>query len=211
MKIIIVDDHPLMRIGIRNVLIESNLNAEIIGEVAGAAALLNLLSKKTPDIILLDIELSDRNGIDILHDLKKMYPQIPTLVLSMHLEEHFALRAFKAGASGYLNKKAYRTELIKAIRKIVQENKLYINAEVAEELARQLTDDPEILPHQQLSDREYEVLSLIANGKKVSEIADMLSLSVQTIHSYRRRIKGKMNLDSNAEIIRYALEHELVI
>jgi DNA-binding NarL/FixJ family response regulator len=211
MKVIIVDDHPLMRIGIRSILYKSKLKVDIVGEVASAAELLKLLSKKLPDIILLDIELSDRNGIDILHDLGKMYPQLPILVLSTYPEERFALRALKAGALGYVNKIAFGTELVKAVRTIVSQKKRYINEEVAEELAKQLTGESENLPHQCLSDREYEVFSLIASGKKVSDIADSLSLCVQTIHAYRRRIKDKMNMDSNAEFIRYAIEHELVV
>lgn len=209
-KVAIVDDHPLVREGIRNVLLKSNLNAQIIGEASSAAELLSLLAKKSPHIILLDITLTDRNGIDFLHDLKKMFPELAVLVLSMHPEQHYALRALKAGASGYLNKSAVHSELVRAIRVITKENKRYISAAVAQELASQLSDGPENLPHEKLSDREYQVLILITNGKKVSDIADILSLSVQTIHTYRTRIKDKMNMDSNAELIRYAIEHQLV-
>lgn len=210
MNIIIVDDHPLVREGIRNVLLKSSLKAKIIGEASNAAELLKLLSKKVPDIVLLDITLSDRNGIDLLHDLKKMYPQMAVLILSMHPEKSYALRALKAGSSGYLNKTAVQNELVQAIRVIVEKKKRYINTEVAEELAAELSGERSSLPHKKLSDREYQVLVLIAKGKKVSEIAENLSISVQTVHSYRSRIKDKMNMGSNAELIRYAIEHQLI-
>lgn len=210
MKVIIVDDHPLVRVGVRAVLQKSDLNVEIDGEASSAAELFKLLNSKLPDILLLDITLADRNGIDILHDLKKMYPNLHVLILSMHPEKHFALRALKAGASGYLNKKSVHYELVKAIRTIVQQKKRYINAEVGEELAAELSGETESLPHKKLSDREYQVLSLIAKGEKVSEIAEILSLSVQTIHSYRNRIKDKMKMSNNAELIRYAIKNQLV-
>lgn len=210
MNIVIVDDHPLVREGIRNVLLKSDLKIEILGEASNAAELLKLLSKEVPDIVLLDITLSDRNGIDILQDLKKMYPKLAILILSMHSEKKFAIRALKAGASGYLNKTAVNEELVQAIRVIVKQKKRYINTEVGEELAAELSGEATDLPHKKLSDREYQVLVLIAKGKKVSEIADILSISVQTVHSYRSRIKDKMNMKSNAEFIRYAVEQELV-
>ena len=209
MKVIIVDDHPLVREGIRNVLLKSDLKVDIIGEASSSAELLDLLSDELPDIVLLDITLSDRNGIDCLHDLKKMYPDLSILMISMHSEKKFALRALKAGASGYLNKRAVHEELVKAIRVIVDGQKRYINAAVGEELAKEISGETENLPHKKLSDREYQVLSLIAKGKKVSEIAEMLSISVQTVHSYRTRIKDKMNMDSNAELIRYFIENNL--
>lgn len=210
MNIIIVDDHPLTREGIRNVLLKSNLKIKIAGEASNAAELLKLLSKKKPDLVLLDISLSDRNGIDLLHDLKKMYSQLPVLILSMHPEKNYALRALRAGASGYLNKTAVNNELVQAVRLIVEMNKRYISAEVGEQLAAELSGETSSWPHKKLSDREYQVLVLIAKGKKVSEIADILSISVQTVHSYRSRIKDKMNMRSNAEFIRYAIEHELI-
>lgn len=211
MKPVIVDDHPLLRLGIRNVLDNSELEIEMIEEAGSATELLNLLSKETADIVLLDIGLPGRNGIDLLNDLEKMYPELPALVLSAYPEDRFALRALKAGAAGYLNKLAVQTELVKAIRTIVCKKKRYINAEVADLLAEQVVDETEGRPHEQLSDREFQVMSLIANGKKVREIAEVLSLSVQTIHTYRRRLMRKMDMDSNAELIRYALENELVV
>lgn len=210
MKVIIVDDHPLVQEGIRSILSRSDLKVDVIGQAENAAELLTLLSKKEPDIVLLDVSLPDRNGIDVLHDLKKMYPKLPILILSMHPERRFAVRALKAGAAGYLNKAAITKELIQAISTIVKQKKRYINTEVAEELADQITGGGDQLPHEALSDREYEVLTLIVNGKKVSEIAEILSLSVQTIHTYRSRIKDKMDMNSNAELIRYAVEHHLV-
>ena len=210
MKVILVDDHPLVQEGIKSILSRSDLKVDIIGLASSAAELLELLTKKTPDIVLLDVSLPDRNGIDILHDLKKMHPDLPVLILSMHPEKRFAIRALKAGAAGYLNKRTISKELVNAISTVVKQKKRYINAEVAEELADQISGDTEELPHELLSDREYEVLTLIVGGKKVSEIAEMLSLSVQTIHTYRSRIKDKMNMKSNAELIRYAVEQQLV-
>lgn len=210
MNIIIVDDHPLVREGIRNVLLKSSLKIKNVVEASNAAELLHLLSDNVPDIVLLDITLADRNGIDLLHDLKKMYPQLPVLILSMHPEKNYALRALKAGAFGYLNKTAVHNELVQAVRVIVEKKKRYINTEVGEELAAEVSGETANWPHKKLSDREFQVLVLIAKGKKVSEIADILSISVQTVHSYRSRIKDKMKMGSNAELIRYAIEHQLI-
>ena len=209
-KVILVDDHSLLREGIRTVLHNSAIDIEVIGQAGNAAELLKLLSEKKPDIVILDILLPDRSGIDVLKDIKKMHAKLPVLILSMHPENRYAVRALRAGASGYLSKIAAPHELIRAIRVIVKQKKRYISAKVGQELAEQLSNGEKKLPHELLSDREYEVMCLIVDGKKASEIASELSLSVQTIHTYQARIKEKMDISSKAELIRYAIENNLV-
>lgn len=209
-EIVIVDDHPLVREGIRKVVQKKASDIKVVGEASSTSELLNLLAKKMPDIVLLDITLPGRSGIDVLQDLKKMYSTLPVLILSMHPENRFAIRALKAGAAGYLNKTSVSDKLILAINTIVKQKRRYITEEVGEELAEQLSNGETPSPHQALSDREFQVLSLITQGKDMNEIADELLLSIQTIYTYRTRIKEKMNLESNAQLIRYGIEHDLV-
>ncbi|PAU94389.1 DNA-binding response regulator [Aliifodinibius salipaludis] len=150
------------------------------------------------------------SGLELFKQIHNFYPDLPVLLLSVHSEERFAIRALKAGAYGYLNKASISDELIKAIRKIVTENRKYITPEVAEQLASQVDMDKEGALHEQLSDREFEVLCMIATGKEVNDIAEELSLSPQTIHTYRARIKEKINISSNVEMTRYAIENNLI-
>lgn len=206
----IVDDHPLVREGLNKVLTKGTIDIAVVGEASNASELLNMLSKQRPDIVVLDIAMPGRSGMDVLKDIKKLYPQLPVLMLSMHPEERFAVRALKAGASGYMTKTSISDDLVSAIRVIVQQKKRYISPEVGEQLAQQIDSNNKNTPHEILSDREYEVLCMIASGKKVSTIAEELSLSVQTIHTYRARLKEKMNMKSNVELARYAIQQDLI-
>lgn len=209
-RVMIADDHPLVREGLNKVLTKGTIDIAVVGEASNASELLNMLSKQRPDIVILDIAMPGRSGMDVLKDIKKLYPQLPVLMLSMHPEERFAVRALKAGASGYMTKTSISDDLVSAIRVIVQQKKRYISPEVGEQLAQQIDSNNKNTPHEMLSDREYEVLCMIASGKKVSTIAKELSLSVQTIHTYRARLKEKMNMKSNVELARYAIQQDLI-
>ncbi|MFH5830937.1 response regulator [Halalkalibaculum sp. DA3122] len=208
-KVVIADDHPLIREGIKKV-VDSKTDLTVVGEAEDGDELLDILEEKTPNILVLDITMPGKSGLDLLKHINKLYPQLPVLILSIHSEERFAIRALKAGAYGYLTKTSISDELIKAIRKITTEKRRYITPEVAEQLASQIDIGKDNLMHEELSDREFQVLCMIARGMKVTAIAEELSLSPQTIHTYRSRIKDKMNLSSNVEMTRYAIEHNLI-
>jgi DNA-binding NarL/FixJ family response regulator len=208
-KVVIADDHPLIREGIKKV-VNGEIDLEIIGEAENGGELLTILEEKKPNIVVLDITMPGKSGLELLKQLNYLYPNLPVLVLSIHSEERFALRALKAGAYGYLTKTSISEELIKAIRKITKEKRRYITPKVAEQLASQVDISKEGPLHEKLSDREFEVLRLIALGKDVNVIADELSLSPQTIHTYRKRIKEKMNISSNVEMTRYAIDNNLI-
>lgn len=211
-KVFIADDHPLVREGLKKVVDQSTIDIKVLGEASDAYELMEKLRKSnsTPDIVVLDITMPGKSGLDVLKEIKEFYPDLPVLMLSIHPEDRFAIRSLKAGASGYLTKSSISEQLVKAIRKIVTQKKKYISQNVAEQLASrvdQMNDKP---LHESLSDREYQIMCLIASGKKVNEIADELSLSIQTVHTYRARIKEKMGLQSNVEFTRYALEQNLI-
>lgn len=211
-KVFIADDHPLVREGLKKVVDQSTIDIKVLGEASDANELMEKLRKSnsTPDIVVLDITMPGKSGLDVLKEIKEFYPDLPVLMLSIHPEDRFAIRSLKAGASGYLTKSSISEQLVKAIRKIVTQKKKYISQNVAEQLASrvdQMNDKP---LHESLSDREYQIMCLIASGKKVNDIADELSLSIQTVHTYRARIKEKMGLQSNVEFTRYALEQNLI-
>ncbi len=208
-KIVIADDHPFIREGVKKV-INDKIDLDIIGEAQDGHELLDILEEKTPDILVLDITMPGKSGLELLKQLNELYPDLPVLILSIHSEERFAIRALKAGAYGYLTKSSISEELIKAIRKITTENRKYITPEVAEQLASQVDVSTEKPRHEELSDREFQVLCMIASGRTVKDIAEELSLNAQTIHTYRSRIKEKLNLDSNVEMTRYAIENDLI-
>lgn len=209
-KVMITDDHPLVREGLKTVVTQETIDIKVIQEASNAAELLNMLTKELPDIIILDIAMPGRSGLDVLKDIKDLYPKLPVLILSMHPEDRFAARAIKAGASGYLTKTGISDELVKAIKIIVLQKKRYISPAVAEQLAQQMDHSSEKSLHDTLSDREYQILCMIASGKNISRIANELSLSVQTIHTYRSRLKEKMSMKSNVELTRYAIENGLI-
>jgi DNA-binding NarL/FixJ family response regulator len=207
-RILIVDDHAVVRRGLRNILSEQP-DMEVVGEAGNVDELMAFIGKNECDIIILDISLPGKSGIDIMKDLRVQYPKLPVLFLSMLPEEQFALRAMKSGASGYLSKGSPTEELVKAIRKIIA-GKKYVSQEFAEQLAMGFDPKDERLPHELLSEREFQVLRKLASGKALSQIGAELFLSVKTVATYRARLLEKMNMQSNAELVRYAIEHKLI-
>ncbi len=207
-KILIADDHPIVRAGFKQVI--SDMPDMLVADEAGnGQEVLNLIGKKDYDLVLLDISMPGRSGLEILKDLKSEKPKLPVLILSIYPEEQYAVRALRAGASGYMTKASAANELIAAIRKISGGGK-YISASLAEKLAFYLDGDATRPPHETLSDREYQVMLMIASGKTVTEIADELCLSVKTISTYRTHILEKMKMKNNAEITLYAVQNKLV-
>jgi DNA-binding NarL/FixJ family response regulator len=208
LKFLIADDHSLIRKGLSIVLREEFPGAEV-SEVTDSSALINKAVDQKWDLIISDISMPGRSILETLRQLKKLLPATPVLILSVHPEDQYVVRALKAGASGYLNKESRPEELVKAIRQLLQ-GKKYVSAEGAEKLAASFGDDPNKMPHEKLSEREFDVLKRIASGKTVSEIASALSLSVNTISTYRARILEKMNMQNNAELTLYAVENKLI-
>ena len=207
-KVSIADDHPLMLEGIKKV-INNEMNIELLGEASDGNGVMTMLEKDLPDLLILDLSMPGKSGLDLIKDIKARYSEVPMLILSIHPEDRFAVRCLRAGASGYITKSSISDELVKAIHKITTEKRKYITPAVAEQLARQMDRKGEEL-HESLSDRELEVLCMIAEGKEISGIAEELSLSPHTIHTYRSRIKEKLDLNSNVEMTRYALHNGLI-
>ena len=207
-RILIADDHPIVRAGFKQVLSETP-DLVVADEAGNGQEVLEHLKKKKYDVVLLDISMPGKNGLEILKELKTDYPKLPVLILSIYPEEQYAIRALKAGAAGYLTKESAPHELISAIRKISAGGR-YISASLAEKLATYLNVDMTKSPHETLSDREHQVMRMIASGKTVSEIAESLNLSVKTISTYRTHILEKMKMKNNAEITLYAVQNKLV-
>ncbi|MGD2244936.1 MAG: response regulator transcription factor [Candidatus Aminicenantes bacterium] len=207
-KILIADDHPVVRKGLREI-IEETSDIKVVEEASNGQEVLAKVFKKDFDVVLLDISMPGRSGLDILKELKSQRPKLTVLVLSIHPEEQYAVQVLKAGASGYLTKKSAPDELVTALRKVSSGGK-YVSASLAEKLASALETGIEKPPHETLSAREYEVMRKIALGKTVTEIARELFLSPKTISTYRTRILEKMGLKNNAELIRYAIKNRLV-
>jgi len=207
-KVLIADDHPIVRQGLRQILSGIG-DMEVSGEAANAQETLEQVRVGDWDVLVLDITMPDRSGFDILKELKHDQPHLPVLVLSIHAEEQLAVRVLKAGASGYLTKENAPGELVKAIRKVVSGGK-YISRGLAESLAFGLDTDSDQSRHEALSDREFQVMQLMASGRTLTEIAEELSLSTKTVSTYRTRLLQKMNLETNADIIRYAIENGLI-
>lgn len=207
-NVLIADDHPVVRQGIKQILAE---DSEIggLGEAKNSQEVLDQIRKSDWDVIILDITMPGRGGLDTLKEIKGERPRLPVLILSIHPEDQYAVRALKAGAAGYLTKESAPDDLIKAIKKVHSGGK-YISNSLAEKLALHLERDAQKQPHESLSDREYQVLCMIASGKKVKDIAENLSLSVKTISTYRARILEKMKMKSNADLIHYAIQNRLV-
>lgn len=209
MRILIVDDHAIVRRGLRQLLADEYRGVEF-GEAANADEALEQARRAEWDVIVLDISMPGRSGLDVLKDFKKEKPEVPVLVLSMHPEDQLATRVLKAGASGYMTKEAATEELVIAVEKVVSGGR-YVSSALAELLARDLeTGGPDTDPHERLSDREFEVMLMLARGQSVSEIAAELSLSVKTVSTYRSRVLDKIHIRSNAELARYATRHGLV-
>jgi DNA-binding NarL/FixJ family response regulator len=209
MRVLVADDHGIVRRGIKQILAEIAC-IEIVDEATNGQEALARAGKIPYDLVLLDISMPGRNGLDVLKQLKAEKPGLPVLILSMHPEEQYALRALKAGASGYLTKESAPDELIAAVQKVLEGGK-YVSQSLAERFVTELSNPSGKPPHALLSDREYEILCKIASGKTVTEIGDELALSVKTVSTYRTRILEKMNMKNNAEITRYVLENGLVL
>ena len=207
-RIVIVDDHAIVRRGLRQILADSP-DLVVAAECGNGHELLRLLNTGEYDLVLLDISMPGRNGLDVFKQVKAMKPELPVLILSMHPEEQYAIRALKAGAHGYITKESAPDELVNAIRKVSQGGR-YVSASLSETIAIALGSDMGSLSHELLSDREYQIMCMVANGKTVTAIADELSLSVKTVSTYRMRILKKMQLKNNAELARYAIKSGLV-
>lgn len=207
-KILVADDHPIVRQGFKQILSEYP-DMTVADEAGNGKEVLSKVAKKEYDIVLLDISMPGRNGLDILKELKTKKPKLPVLVLSIYPEDQYAVRVLKLGASGYLTKESVPEELVAAIRKVARGRK-YVSSYLAEKLASDLEINAEKPLHEILSDREYQVMFMIASGKRLKEISEELSLSIKTISTYRSRIMDKMKMKNNAELIRYALQNSLV-
>jgi two-component system, NarL family, invasion response regulator UvrY len=207
-RILIADDHALLRRGLKEILMRE-LEDATCGEAENAQQVLNQIQNQEWDVLILDVTMPGRSGLDVLRDLKTVRPKLPVLVLSMHPEDQYGRRVLKAGAAGFMNKDTAPEELIKAIRK-VQTGGRYVSSALAERLALDLSADTERPTHEMLSEREFEVLRMIASGKTVGQIADELHLSITTISTYRARVLEKMNMATSAELVHYALQNHLV-
>lgn len=205
LKILTIDDHEVVRRGIKEMFTE---DSAMFGEARSGAEALAVVRQQHWDIAVLDISLGGRSGLEVLAELKQLRPRLPVLILSMHAEDQYAVRAFRAGASGYINKASSGEELRRAILKIIKGGQ-YVGPTLAEKMVLQLSQ-PGKVPHESLSNREFEVLCSIASGKTVTEIASTLSLSNKTISTYRRRILDKMDMRTNAELTHYAIRNGLV-
>ncbi|MBN1614170.1 MAG: response regulator transcription factor [Deltaproteobacteria bacterium] len=207
-RILVADDHAVVREGVKQIL--SNLDdMTVSGEAGSGPETLAKLDRQDYDLVLLDISMPGRSGLEILEDIRNLRPKLPVLILSMHPEEQYAVRALRAGAAGYLTKASAPQELIGAIRKAARGGK-YVTASLAEKLALQLDADAEKPPHETLSNRELQIMLMIAEGKSISEIAAELSLSVKTVSTYRSRIMDKMGMKKNAELTLYAVNNQLL-
>lgn len=207
-KILIADDHAIVRHGLKQI-ISDEADMLVGAEADNAEDVLRLFRKEIFSVVVLDVTMPGRSGLDLLPELKQIRPEIPILILSMYSEEQFAVRALKSGASGYVTKQSAATDLIKAIRKVNAGGK-YVSEAFAEHLAFFLGDETEAAPHEKLSTREFQVLRMIAEGQTLREIADHLFISEKTVGTYRLRIMEKMNMSRNAALVRYAVQNNLI-
>jgi DNA-binding NarL/FixJ family response regulator len=207
-KVMLADDHAIVRKGLRQLLEETGF-IEVVAEADDYPAIMKAVRTHDMDVVVMDVTMPGKNGIDVLKIVKGEKPKVAVLMLSMHPEDQYAVRALKAGASGYLTKNSAPEKLVEAIQTI-SGGRRYITPELAESLASHLTDDTDKPLHSTLSDREFQTIRLIASGRKLSEIAEELSLSPKTVSVYRARIMEKMKMKNNAELTHYALKHGLV-
>ncbi len=208
-KILVADDHALIRRGMKQIF-DDTPDLRVTGEAENGMQALKMVRENIYDLVLLDISMPDKNGIEVLKQIKIYSPRLPVLILSTYAEDQYALRAIKTGAAGYLNKGSAPEQLVGAIRQVASGRK-YISKEMAEQLADSLSHGYQELLHQKLSNREYQTLCLMASGKKLSEMAEIMSLSVKTVSEYRARLLVKMNLKNNAEAIQYAINNNLIL
>lgn len=207
-RVVVADDHAVVRRGLIQILAEV-ADIDVVAEAATGAEVLRRVQENDCDVVVLDVAMPNGGGIEILDRLRRLRPQVAVLILSVYPEDQYALRALKAGASGYLTKASAPEELTRAIRQVAR-GRRYITTSLAEVLAAELGREAEKEPHESLSEREYQVMCLLARGKSVSDIAGELSLSVKTVSTYRRRLLEKLELQTTADIIRYAFQHRLV-
>ncbi|RMI09633.1 MAG: DNA-binding response regulator [Calditrichaeota bacterium] len=207
-RVFIADDHPLIREGFKK-LIDKEVDITVVGEASDSDRIVQFFRDHDCDVLVLDINMPGKGGLEVLQDIKRWHPNLKVLILSIYPEEQFAVRALRAGAVGYITKESAPEELVKAIRKVHQGGR-YISETVAEHLAREVNSSRKREPHEALSPREFQVFHMLGQGKTVQEIAHELSLSLSTVNTYRRRILEKTGLKSNAEIIHYAIKNKLV-
>ncbi|MEX3846379.1 response regulator [Paraburkholderia sp. BR10882] len=209
-KVIIADDHALMRDGLRRILESArDIQFEIVGEGCDSSTTLALVRERPAHVLVLDLSMPGRSGVDLVKQIKDEKPELRILVLTMHAEQQYAVRAFKAGASGYLTKECASTELVNAVTKIAGGG-VYISMTMAERFAQSLNEPADTLPHQRLSDREFEVFRRIAAGQTITEIAQELCVSAKTVSTYKVRILEKMQMPHEAALVRYAMRHKLI-
>lgn len=207
-RIVIADDHEIVRAGLKQIIADDS-GMEVAGESNNGENLIELVKKNDYDVVLLDLKMSGLSGIEAIKHIKAMKPELPIIVLSMHAEDQYAVRTIKAGASGYLTKETAAENLVNAIKKVVNGGK-YISPTLAETLADTLAGGGTARPHESLTDREFQVMCMIASGKTVSEIAAELFLSVKTISTYRQRLLEKMNIKNNSELTHYVIKNNLL-
>ena len=207
-RILIADDHAIVRRGLKHIVSEQP-DMTVAGEAENARHVLDLVRTDEWDVIVLDINMPGRSGLEVLKELRREHPKLPVLVLSVHPEDQYGVRVLKAGAAGYLTKDSAPDELVQAIRKVHRGGK-YVSASLAEVLAFELETETDRPRHESLSDREYQVMTMIASGKTVGEIGEDLSLSVKTISTYRARVLGKMKMRTNAELTHYAIQNQVL-
>jgi DNA-binding NarL/FixJ family response regulator len=207
-KVILADDHTLVRDGLRRIL-ESAHDFEVAGEGWDAATTLALVRNQAAQVLVLDLSMPGRSGVDLIKQIKEEKPALRILVLTMHAEQQYAVRAFKAGASGYLTKESASAELVSAVTKVASGG-VYVSMAMAERFAQSLNEPSDSLPHQRLSDREFDVFRRLASGQTITEIAQALSVSSKTVSTYKVRILEKMQMPHEAALVRYALRHKLI-
>jgi two-component system invasion response regulator UvrY len=208
LRIVVVDDHPVVREGLKRILSEHN-EITVAAEAGDGVEAVDVVRRTPCDVVLLDVKLPSRSGLDVLKQLHAEMPRLPVLMLSMYSEDQYAMRVLRAGAAGYLTKESAPANLVQAVRRVARGGK-YVSTAFAERLASSLERDTDRPPHEILSDREYQVLCMLSSGKTVGQIAAELCRSVKTISTYRARVLDKLQLQNNAELTRYALTHGLV-
>jgi len=206
-KVLLADDHALVRDGLRHIL-EGTSGFEVVGEAYDGPTTISLVRGTPADVLVLDLSMPGRNGIELVKQIKDEIPTLRVLVLTMHAEQQYAVRAFKAGASGYLTKESASKELVSALTKI-SAGGVYVSLSMAERLAQSLNEPTDMLPHQRLSDREFDVFRRIAAGQTISEIAHELCVSAKTVSTYKTRILEKMQMPHESALVRYAIQHKL--